>query len=61
MVHCPRWERDRMEVCIQIQVDMLTPEILIGVMINSKEGWKIVEKYLHNIIKSKEMKERDLQ
>lgn len=58
---CDAWHLWRREACVYLEVDQLTPENIVGLMLESKEKWLRIEQLLTKIMSCREEKERQVQ
>ncbi|KAL4111952.1 hypothetical protein QTP88_015816 [Uroleucon formosanum] len=46
------------EACIYLEVDQLTPDNIVGIMLKSKDSWRKVEQHPTRIIRCREVERR---
>lgn len=58
---CDAWENWRRGICAEIDVDELTPENLVNIMISSPSNWTIISRLISRIMSTREREERRRQ
>lgn len=55
---CDAWWRLRREACVYLDIDDLTPDNIVGVMLSSQEAWQRIDNLISRIMSTREDLER---